>query len=284
MTDKTAAAGLTVAQLWVLDSAAYPISTTGTLANGSDGGGMILTGIKSASGQAREPSRVQSTGDDRRTKFQFIFPTDELPAMEMQFNVRDLIRDAAIAAANKVAISTTMTAIGGDTNEAFDIQCCVILSGIAKSADTASFGATRYRNRIYPSVNVMYIDENWEEVQEATYQYRGYPTQAAKFPWGLAFNVTSHGVTKAAWVDVFSNYPITLHTLIGDNATTSFTVDYTPAGVSTSGSVKVWQDGVEIADAGVTVTTATKTVAITTAPTTAAKVIVLYESAELASV
>lgn len=284
MTDKLAAAGLTVAQLWVLDSAAYPISTTGTLANGADGGGMILTGIKSASGQAREPNRVQSTGDDRRTKFQFIFPTDELPAMEMQFNVRDLIRDGAIAAANKVAISTTMTAIGVDTNEAFDVQCCVILSGVAKSADTATSGATRYRNRIYGSVNVMYIDENWQEVEAATYQYRGYPTQMSKYPWGLALNATTDGVTKQTATDVFSNYPITLHTFIGDNSTTSFTVDYTPAGVSTSGSVKVWVDGVAEADANVTVTTSTKTIALSTAPTTAAKVIVLYESAELANV
>lgn len=284
MTDKLAAAGLTVAQLWVLDSAAYPISTTGTLANGSDGGGMILTGIKTASGQAREPSRVQSTGDDRRTKFQFIFPTEELPAMEMQFNVRDLLRDGAIAAANAFDISTTMKAIAGDTNEAFDIQCCVIVSGIAKSADTATSGATRYRNRIYGSVNMMYIDENWQEVEAVTYQYRGYPSQMSKFPWGLALNVTTHGVTKKTYTDVFSVYPATLHTLIGDNATTSFTVDYTPAGVSTSGSVKVWIDGVAYADTDVTVTTATKTIALAAAPTTAAKVIVLYESAELANV
>ncbi len=276
---RISAGGLVLAQFAILSSAGYPYSTTGVLSNGSAGGMGILKGVKRAAPTQPEPRRENATGEDGRYRQTFTFLPAELAELDMLLAARSMDDDAHLRGLKKF----TETIINGvliDANAAADaVQACLILNTVAKSADTSTFGLARYRNRIYPIGNVIYIGEEFEEVTIAGFTYKIHLTQASKFPWGESFAAATHGATRAAGIDYYSTYPLTLHTKIGNNTDTTITLDYTPAGNQTDGYVKVWVNGVTTT--AYTVSTSAKTVVFTTAPTTATVVVVRYESTDI---
>lgn len=278
---RVSAGGLAIAQWAVLSSAGYPYSTTGVLTNGSQGGMGVFTAIKQASPSRPEPRREDATGNDGAFRHTYVFTAEQLPEVEFLFAVFDADAYAQMLGLKKF-VEGPLSGYLLQSNRAPDaVQTCVIISGLAKSADSGSAGLKRYRNIIYPILNLEYLGENWEEAAIAGFNFKGYAAQASKLPWGEALSVTTHGATRAAAFGYLSHYPLSMSVLVGNNAATTINLDYTPAGNQTDGYVKVWVDGVAVPNGQYTVSTSAKTVVFTTPPSTGAVTVVRYEATDL---
>lgn len=96
-------------------------------------------------------------------------------------------------------------------------------------------------------------------------------------PWGETLTVVSFGLARGWGLEpYFSEYPITYHGFVGDNATVAIVLDETPASED-GDAVQVWVDGVKKTyTTDYSVVASTKTLTFVVAPTTGAKVAIKY--------
>lgn len=280
---RISAGGLSVAQYFVLNSVGYPYSTTGVLANGSQGGAGILRGAKRASPTNPTPRIEYASGDDGRFRQPFIFQPANLSELELLLATEDMDAESNWTGLKKVTDGVANWMVDEASIDIDDKQICIIVSGNAKSADDATLGLARYRSHVYPIANIAKIGSEFSEVTIAGFQYRAYPTQAAKLPWGMSLNATTHGATRAARLRWNGYYPLTMHTLIGNGTATTMNLDYTPGGNQTAGYVRVYVDGTLQTNSLYTVSTSAKTIAFTTAPTSGAVAVAVYEATDIVS-
>lgn len=96
-------------------------------------------------------------------------------------------------------------------------------------------------------------------------------------PFGVTISSSNYGYTSDIGIQYFSDYPVTYHTLIGNAAVTTVTLNETPAAATVAG-VQVYINGVKKAyTTDYTVNTTTKVVTLVAAPAAAAKVIIRYK-------
>lgn len=278
---RVSAAGIAIAQWAVLSAEGYPYGTAGVLTNGSQAGMGVFTAIKQASPSNPEARREDATGNDGAFRHTYNFAPEQLPEVEFLFAVFDAEAYAQLLGLKKF-VEGPLSGVLLNTNRAVDaVQACLIVSGSAKSADSDTAGLKRYRNLVYPILNMEYLGDNWEEATVAGFRFKGYTAQASKFPWGEAFSVATHGATRAAGMVLWSRYPLSMGVLVGNNTATTINLNYTPAGHQTDGYVKVWVDGVAATNGAYTVSTSGKTVVFTTPPSTGAVTVVRYEATDL---
>lgn len=281
ITTKLAAMGLTLGQYAVVDSNGYPKGTTGVLSNGSAAGFALISALKSAGGQAGAPEEVNGTGDNRRTKHKWVVGAAELASLDLGVIHFDLTMHEAITG-NKVQTLSDWSWAPAESNaQVGNIQSCVILTADGQEAGSP-FGVQRYLNWVYPLLSITPLYANFSEAEVAEFQMRGSPTMASKTPWGETLGLSTHGATKMARFPFFTkDYPLTMHTIVENGTSTSFTLSYTPAGTQASNYIKVWRNGAILTSGHFTVTTATKSLTINTLGSAGDVVVVAYEATDI---
>ncbi len=274
-------AGVHKAQWSLIDSDGYPMGPTGSIANGSNRGMGIHPGIKRGGGAGTEPRIVNSTGDDGLHLMQFAFGPAEIARMDMLYATYNM--DFYVAATGtKIHSDGEWNTVLEDTNADINsTQMCIILNILAQEAD-ADFGKQRWTNLFYPILTSVPLFATHEEAAAADWAWRGIPSRSAKYPWGVAWTKATNGATRATKFRRTSRLPMTMHTFIGDGATTTFTLDYSPASDDTGFVVKVYKEGTELTKTTqFTVNPGLKRVTLATAPTAGQRVVVVYEAFDL---
>lgn len=242
-------------------------------ANGADVGVGKLDWVKTADIQIAESEEVVITGDDD-VAGQFIFSPATLPS----FNIEVASSDFAFAAQTQ---STTNRALGDFTffqaqpNAADPVDMALILTSRAKSKETSTDGTSGFHHVVVPKAQILPLGRSgFTERGEAIYRYRVIANKFSKYPWGVALTNADDGTTGAVYFEFFSDYRVALHTFVGDNSATSFTVDYTP--VNDTDVVKFFTTSTGAAVTVSTITPGTKTIELSAAPAAAAAVSGIY--------
>lgn len=230
-TKKVIAGGFAQLQYARVSTAGYPdgASLTAGIAAGGDDGLGRLNGVKTASITLPEAERPTQTGDDE-AQGSLIFASPEVPSGQMTTGIFDQEFDALAVGHLVYAMNdgTSIDPIGGSGKDYRDMM--LILSRQAKSKDAATSGRKRKEHYLLPSVNVdPQGGDGFTERAFSDGQYSLTCNPAAKFPWGLALGAANVGTTAAPVLRFFTDYNISLHTVVGDGTVTSFTLDHAPA-------------------------------------------------------
>ena len=274
-------AGVHRAQWCLIDSDGYPMGPTGSISNGASRGMGIHPGVKRGGGAGAEPRVVNSTGDDGDHLMQFAFKPNEIPRMDVLMATYNM--DFYVAATGtKIHQDGEWNTVLEDTNADINTaQMCILMNILSQEGDT-DFGKTRWTNLFYPIVQMVPLFATHEEAAAADWAFRGIPSRSAKYPWGVSWTKFTNGATKATKFRRTSRLPMTMHTFIGDGATTIISLDYSPASDHTGYVVKVYKEGSELAPTtNFTVNPGLKRVTLTAAPTAGQRVVVVYETFDL---
>lgn len=279
------AAGLARAQWAKVDTNGIPMGPTGSIAQGADRGMGIYAFAKRAGGAASEPRITPVTGDNGRRRHQYAFNAADLGNLDLTFGAFNMDAYNAFSGTKTHAIGE-WNAIGAETDAAVNAsQVCLLFNVDAQEADLVGFGTARWVNWFYPLVTVTSLFATHEEVAAADWPFRGVPTQAGKYPWGVAFNTTDNGFTQAARTLLTSRNPLTMHTFVCDGNATSFTLDYTPASDQTGYVVRVYRyipsTGAVSLITPTSISIASKTVQLASDYDAGDQIIVLYETFDI---
>ena len=273
---KLISAGFDRAYVVLLDDSGYAMGLTGAIANGSDAGCYMIDGVKTANVSLPSAKRVNITGRNRILGA-FLFPPGEEPSFDLEGAVADF--DLAAAVENtkvrdlgKWSIHPIMA------KELSYADVFLILEMDAQSKESGSDGLS-VKYSLLMKAQMTYLGPgSVNEQGAATFRFSVAVTHWGIYPWGESLTTAAEGATEAAMVEMTSDNWLLIHTFVGDNTATSFTVDETPAGDDTSDCVQCWKDGVLAAPTtAFTVVTATKTITPVTKPAAAEKWVVLYE-------
>jgi hypothetical protein len=204
---------------------------------------------------------VTAIGDNNRTKHEYLFSAAQLGDLAFMFGALDLDAYAGFAALKKYTDGNSYGVLLQSNAAANAAQACIIVNVDAQSADSGSFGQKKFVNEIYPLVTVTPLLATLAEVAAAEWAYQGIPTEADKSPWGVSFNATTHGATRAAGILLTSDYPIVVETLVATTSQTTYALTYTPA-TPTATYVIATKNGVALTSSGFAVSS--KTVTMTT--------------------
>jgi hypothetical protein len=274
---KSIAAGYERAYWGCLDTAGYVIGQDITApAAGSDAGSGMgrIDGVKTSAITIAEPETVAITGDDG-VLGQFIFPPTDTPSFIIEVGTNDL--DLVSKFQGTLTMDTGDISIGVlQPNSPTFPDICLILQRRAKSRASGSTGVSAWEGVIIPKCTIVPLgSDNFTERGAVTFRYKVSVNVSTNFPWGTAVSDSANGTDGGVVFPFTAENRLHMHTFIGDGTETDFILTYTPAS-SALGKVRVYKDGV-IQTSGVTITTATKTVAFTVAPASNAKIVVLYE-------
>jgi hypothetical protein len=252
-----------------LNSAGYPDATSATTAYA----GVAIGGARALTLTDPEPQQIVHYGDDR------VFALDVLPATEpisgslSVGKVNDAV-DAILTGQNNFAVGEGKFFGMGTSEKGNEQQVGIIAYRQVLDTTPGASQLRRWESYIIPATYLIPLAGNWDQnPEERAYTIR--PQVSSKHLWGAAFSDTTEGYTEAQVVRGITEYKPKMLAWKGNNTATSFTLSPTVAADNTS-KVTVYVDGVD-ASAGITVSTAA--VVFTTAPTTDAIVVVLYETA-----
>lgn len=275
-------AGVARAQYAIMDANGVPQGTSGSLSNGQDSGAGAWIAIKRAGGNIPPPRTVVVSGDNGRFRHKYAFNPAEIGELEMNFGAFDQSIYAKVSGTKVDTGDAEWALIGGETNQRVNaVQTCIIVNTDAQDANSGTNGQARFANYFYPLVNVIPLFATMEEAAGAEFQYRGIRTLASKKPWGTAFSTAVNGFTSATFFQVSSVYPLTMHTFLGDGATSSFYLNYTPASDATGYAIKAWNANTGVAVTLSSVVPGTKRVTLSSAPAAGVPIVVLYEAIDL---
>lgn len=264
---------------WALLNGSTPYGTTGSIANGSSAGMGRLRGVDTLSIAEPDAPRVHVTGDNGVIT-SFLLQPAELPGGALSLGVFDQTFNIKSNGLKIFTLQEWDMSLGFPACFAFADQM-LIANAPMNSQESTSLDEAGY------AVTMIMKAQNHSkmtgQMQTAT------PTKAdnmlnvkraATLPWGVALTTATHGATSASYIRFASPKPVKMHTFIGDNSTTTFTLDETPTAASAA-AVALWQAGtLKTYGAGAgnyTVDTGTKVVTMGTAPGTGVVVTVLYQ-------
>lgn len=251
----------TVEYAWIAKkSGVYPYGITGTIANGGDAGMARAKGFTSLVESVPAGAQNTAIGDGRIIDVYRQRP-QEAPSATLGF----IVFDHSIV----TALSGTTVYTDGEYDISWRSQqctsianCVLVLNVRMKSQDSGAVGLPGWATIIYPDVELTQEGETYsgENADAVLYNFAVTMNHVDTTPWGelLATNYSqTYGFSTRP---IVADYPITLHTIVGDNATVDFTVDETPTAAS-SNAVPVWTAGVKKTyTTDYTVVTATKTI------------------------
>ena len=238
----------------------YPYGITGTIANGADAGMARARGFTSL--EETVPAGAISTAvGDNGVIGGFRQGPVETPTASLGLIVFDHTIFAAMTG------STVYT--DGEYDISWASQrclsipdCCLVLNGRAKSQDSGAVNLPGWYTIIYPAVELFLegLSHSGETPDATVYTFSVLLNDVDTTPWGQTIS-TNYGQTYGFKTrPIIADYPITIHTIVGDNTAVAFTVDETPAG-ETANKVGLWTAGTKISyTTAYTVVAATKTI------------------------
>lgn len=279
---KFVSAGVSVVHAAVLRSSGR-WGGAGNVANGEDSGGFALLGPKSVDITFPDLDRVNVTGGDGKLAT-FMFDSET----ESGFTFESGATDLALAAASQ---GTKVHAVGdwdiGVLRPAGrrPVQMWWVINSQGKSQESGSVGDAGYAV-LMTKLQVSYLGPGGiSERNPHVSRYSAVLDPTDKLPWGAAVTIGNHGTSGAEGFEFFAENPIAIHLYVGDSTngtdgTTSFTLDYTPAGDHSTNKVRVWKNGAaQTPTTHYTVTPATKTVNLVAGvrPLAGEELVVVYE-------
>jgi hypothetical protein len=227
------AAGTQLAFYGIYDSSGVlKGSTTGTLAQGTAGSGMKqLVGIKRANPGPAQPEDVDITGDDT-VLGSIEFGPSETPSFVIESAVFDLDIQAALQGTSVESLGDLRLGVAQPDNAVYP-DICLIVQGKAKKFDAGVKGIKAWVGYIIPVCTVIPLDrEEYSERTAGVNRYQVNTQVANQKPWGVTIADGDLGTTGAPLIPFTSDNPITMHTFIGDGATSDYgPVDKTPVSV-----------------------------------------------------
>jgi len=276
--NRDVAAGSRYNQLFFYSSAgALTGSTTTAPSSGSTGSPAYhVIGWKTGSPTINEPETEVVTGDDvRLAEFQFE------SVAERRFTVDVAVNDLTLFAR---LLGTNVQTLGEikvgamDIVDADDINCGMIIQGKAKKFDSGSKGVAAYDGVIVPLATAKPLGRvAFEERAAAVFRFSISPQVADKHPWGITINESTVGSSGATYLPFTAENPVALHTFRGTGAETDFIVQHVPISVAKTYAVTRIVGGGAVVATVDSVTSATKTVVLNSAPADGAEVHLLYE-------
>lgn len=271
-------------QYAINDSASgLPLGPTGSIAAGSIRPMGRYIAIKEANDQVGEPRVVNVTGDNGNFRHQYIFNPAELGVLNMNFGAFN--QNAYVAFSDtKIETLGEFNIVGLETNKPANAkQATLILTMDAQDGDTTNFGQARFVNYFYPSVNVFKLAATFQEVQGATFGFRGVPQQVSKHPWGSAFTTVTNGFTRAKCLQITSRNPMTMDMAVMNGSTTTWTLGASPDTDETATGVTVfafrYQSNGTVTQLTITdINIAARTVTVNSAGTSGDILIIVYSS------
>lgn len=275
-------AGLALLQYAVTDVAGYPYGSGAPITAGTGAGTGVVKFAQSFGGSGQTPVRVVAKGENNRNRHEYFFNANELGEFSYKFGGFDMNAYAAFTGLKVVAGSKYNTVLTETNTAANAVQCCMIVNIDAQSSDPATFGVKGFLNRIYPLVTAVPLYATHQEVAAAEWQYNAIPTMASQYPWGVPFAQANEGATRSSGMVRYTDYPLTLDRFVGNGTITTYTLQYTPAGGTTSGYVEVYKNGtVLVPTTAWTLSGSALTFAV--APAATDIVVIVYQSTNLLS-
>lgn len=245
-------AGVAMCQYEINDPASgLGLGPTGAIAAGSGRGMGRYIAIKSASSPNPDPVTLFVTGDNHRFRHGYVWDPAELGNIDMSFGAFNMNAYAAWSG-TKVDSVADSAAVGVGSNAPVNAKQATLLYTMdSQDADVTNFGGPRFTNWFYPALGVVFVGAQAVEVQGADWQFRGVPTQANRYPWGVPFTLAANGFTRTKATPLTSHYPLTLHRykVSGSQASVTFTLDFSPTTDQTGPAIKAFR---YIAATGVT--------------------------------
>lgn len=179
---------------------------------------------------------------------------------------------------------TNATIISDNHSNPHPNQGGLIMAAPFMSRDSGSDGDTYYVNIFFPN-GQMYprgIAQLTREggVNQSAQRYRFVPNYASKFPNGQAFSSTQGFYdNRSAYFYMITQFPVALHTFIGDGSLSAYTVSYLPAySTVTSGKTDNWFTKDAVNTAPTSIATATGIVTLATTSVAASLYHALYQT------
>lgn len=266
---------------WVAKkSGNYPMGITGSIANGGDAGFARARGFVSLSEEIPQGAVSTAVGDNGPLG-SFRARANANPTGSMAL----ILFNQTIAAAlnGRIVYTQDEIDISLRSNYCTTIaNCCLILSGRYKSQEDATLNNPGWWTIIYPDVELEELGRtpSGQSADSLQTTYGVVMNEVAVLPWGESVATKYTTQTRTFATDPISaDYPLTMHTIVGDNSAVAFTVDETPAAASQN-KVMLWTGATQDTyTTDYTVVTATKTLTYEAAskPTAAQVAVVLYQ-------
>jgi len=260
---KSIAAGNQQAWVGFLDSNGFLLGGNTTApSTGATGSGMLrITGIKSAPVAIPEREVVQITGDDDLLG-EIDFSSLNTRAFMIEVAVQDLTLEARLLNVPVETIAGGLMSYQDITTTA-EYDTCLIFQSRSKKQDTGVRGKKAWSGMYIPLATVQPIGRNgFDERGAAVYRFMVTPQLSSKNAWGVTMLDGSSSEISARFRQFSFDYPIYLHRWTGTGAVSAFNTDVTP--IDTSSLVVYSSTGAS--QAITSITTATKTVTLTSAP------------------
>jgi len=270
------AVGIVPTYFSFLDSAGYAIGSVTSLPAASASGAGQIFGVKNIGVPVAPARTVVITGDNGQLGA-IQLPGNTAPAGSLVASVRNPTWTNKSQGTITETMGNTDADIGGIPCPNFQ-PFALIASSPGLNQTPGSVGLQGYETTIWFHLTQVPLDETAMADSTAhDFTHNILATMVTTQPWGVALTTSTNGATRALYKKLFNTNPLLMHSFTGDNIITTVTLDQTPSG-TTGNDVMVWQNGtalVQGAGAG-KYTVAGKVVTFGTAPTSGAKVVILY--------
>lgn len=268
------AAGFDTLEYHMLDTNGIAAGPSGSITAGATGSGAgRLRGVKTSDINIPEPDITNITGDDSALG-SFIWPPTSLPGFNIDVAVADLQDEGYFQGTTPENTGDITLGVWQPRDQEFPDFCLIGVSR-AKSKMSGSDGVSGFSGIIIPKCTIVPLGRvAFTEREGAVFRYRVAVNMSDAYPWGQTLKTATQGTTAGAVFPWTAENRITIHAWTGNSVVSSFNTQETPASSSVN-KMRVFVNNV-INSGGVTVTTATKTVALVPTPG-AVRVIAVYE-------
>lgn len=219
------------------------------------------------------PARVlvRSKGDDGEHRgFQFPGAVQEV---EARFGMNDLIANADMLGATNYDLGNWRLGIEGPTLPTLSDMMLLTIAQ-AGAEDSGSTGSG-FKMRLYPNVQFVPLGEAEQNYQgEGIFRYNIIINPFTVLPWAAAFSSSNFTVSDGLSISWFSTYRTMLHAYVGNGASTTLTLDYTP--ISTAYTKAFNADSAGAALTVSSVNTGAKTATLSAAPASGVLTTAIY--------
>lgn len=260
--------GLRHIQLMATDADGHPNATSTTVYEG-----LHWSGAQAFNLTDPASAPITHRGDDRP------FAQDVLPSAEpMTGDIRTAKTDDAVDVilTGQSSITIGEAKFFGLATDKKGDEAQVIILAYWQSLNTdeasSNFGKRVWESRLIPRCIVVPQAKGSEIEKTEEKLYTLNPQFVRKYPWGVTFGLSTEGFEQAQALRAVTEYKPKLVAWKADGATTEFLFP-TDAPAAAVGKVTVWvSDSASVPD-----TTLTTAIQYTTAPTTDAMIVCLYE-------
>jgi hypothetical protein len=268
------AAGFDRLEYHMLDTNGIAAGPSGSITAGATGSGAgRMRGVKTSDIVIPEPDIVNITGDDGPLG-SFIFQPTATPGFNIDVGAADL-QDEAYFQGTLVENSGDLSfGVLQPKDQAFPDFCLIGVSR-AKSKMSGSDGVSGYSGIIIPKCQIVPLGRvSYTEREGGVFRYRVSVTMSDAYPWGQTLKDSINGTTGGAIMPWTAENRITIHAWTGNSVVSTFNTQETPAS-SSANKMRFFVNNV-INSGGLTITTATKSVAVVPTPG-AVRVVAVYE-------